>query len=357
MKIYNFSPGPSLLPQVVLEEAAQGILNYNNTGLSFLELSHRAKDVVATIEEATALVQEIIGLTDDYEVVWMTGGASSQLFIAPMNFLNPQQTAAYIDTGFWAIKAIEAAEQFGKIKVLATSKDTKYDRIPKEWQLPRNAQYLHLTSNNTIDGTQYHTFPDISKPIVCDMSSDFMSRPIPFEKFGLMYAGAQKNIGTAGTTCVIIRKDMLERTVKRPVPTILNYKTFVKERSIYNTPPIFAIYVAMLTMRWIKAQGGLVAMEKHNTEKAAILYNAIDQNPLFTGSVVAEDRSQMNVCFVANQPKHHAPFVQFAKTNGVVSIEGFPTVGGFRASMYNAMPKEGVQVLANLMHDFAQKWG
>jgi phosphoserine aminotransferase len=352
MKIHNFSAGPAILPTSVIEQAAAGVLNLNGTGLSVLEMSHRSKDIVAVADEATALVKELIGLTDDYEVVWLTGGASTQFFMAPMNILNADETAAHVDTGTWASKAIEAAREYGNVAVLASSKSTTYDHIPKNWVLPDNAKYLHLTSNNTIYGTQYHEFPTVDKPLTCDMSSDFLSRPIDFKKFGLIYAGAQKNIGSAGTTCVIIRKDMLNATTRR-VPAMFNYNTFVKEKSMYNTPPVFAIYVAMLTMRWIKEMGGLAAMHQHNLEKAAILYNEIDRNPMFKGNVAHEDRSLMNVCFTMNDREMEPVFGKLAKENGMSGIEGHRSVGGFRASIYNAMPKESIQALADLMRDFA----
>ena len=356
MKIHNFSPGPAILPPSVIEQAAAGVLNLNGTGLSVLEMSHRSKDIVAVADEATALVKELIGLSDDYEVIWMTGGASTQFVLAAMNLLEEGKMAAYVDTGTWAAKSIEAARAFGTIDVLASSKSTTYDHIPSGWAVPESAEYLHITSNNTIYGTQYHWTPETDKPIVCDMSSDFLSRPIDFEKYGLIYAGAQKNIGSAGTTCVIIRKDMLGK-VARTIPAMFDYRTFIKEKSMYNTPPVFSIYVSMLTMRWIKEMGGLAAMAAHNAQKAAILYNEIDSNPLFKGNVAVEDRSLMNVCFTMNDRALEPEFAKIAKENGIQGIEGHRSVGGFRASIYNAMPAESIQVLADLMQDFAQRKG
>jgi phosphoserine aminotransferase len=287
----------------------------------------------------------------------MTGGASSQFFMAPMNFLNEDESAGYTDTGTWANKAIKAAKQFGKINVLASSESTTYDHIPKGWTLPTDAKYLHLTSNNTIYGTQLHEFPEVNVPIVCDMSSDFLSRPFDVEKFGFIYAGAQKNMGPAGVTVGIIRKDMLDIKVNRAVPEMLNYKTFVKNASMYNTPPVFPIYVSLLTMRWVKEMGGLAAMKAHNEAKAAILYNEIDRNPLFVGNVATEDRSNMNVCFVMKDRELEPIFGKLAKENGMSGIEGHRSVGGFRASIYNAMPVESIQLLADLMRDFAQTHG
>ena len=356
MKIHNFSAGPAILPRSVIEQAAAGVFNFNDTGLSVLEMSHRSKDIVAVENEATSLVKELIGLTDDYEVVWMSGGASTQFVLTAMNLLDNDKMAAYVDTGTWASKALEAARDFGTIEVLASSKSTTYDHIPKGWVVPEAAEYLHITSNNTIYGTQYHWIPETDKPIVCDMSSNFLSRPIDFAKYGLIYAGAQKNIGPAGTTCVIIRKDVLGK-VARKIPVMFDYRTFIKEKSMYNTPPVFPIYVSMLTMRWIKEMGGLGAMAAHNEKKAAILYNEIDANPLFKGNIAVEDRSLMNVCFVMHDRSLEAEFGKLAKDNGIQGIEGHRSVGGFRASIYNAMPAESIQILADLMHDFAAKKG
>lgn len=356
MKIHNFSAGPAILPRTVIEQAAASVLNMNGTGLSVLEMSHRSKDIVAVEAEATSLVKELIGLTDEYEVIWMSGGASTQFVLAAMNLLGDDKTAAYVDTGTWASKAIEAARDFGTIDVLASSKSTTYDHIPTGWVVPENAEYLHITSNNTIYGTQYHWTPETDKPIVCDMSSDFLSRPIDFQKYGMIYAGAQKNIGPAGTTCVIIRKDMLGK-VARKIPVMFDYRTYIKEKSMYNTPPVFPIYVSMLTMRWIKEMGGLAAMAAHNEAKAAILYNEIDANPLFKGNVAVADRSLMNVCFTMHDRSMEAVFGKIAKENGMQGIEGHRSVGGFRASIYNAMSVESIQALADLMSDFAQKNG
>ena len=351
IKKHNFSAGPGILPDEVIAQAAEGVRNLNGGGLSVLEMSHRSKEIVAIFDEATALIKELIGLNDNYEVIWLSGGASMQFCMVPMNLLGDNESAAYVDTGTWAAKAIDAAKAFGNTEVLASSKATTYDHIPKNWTVPRDAQYLHLTSNNTIYGTQYKNFPDTDKPIVCDMSSDFLSRPIPFEKFGLIYAGAQKNMGPAGVTCVIIRKDMLDKN-KRKVPVMLQYETFVKEKSMYNTPPVYAVYVTLLTLRWIKKTGGLAAMAERNAAKAAILYNEIDNNPLFQGNVAKEDRSLMNVCFTMKNREHEAAFSALAKENNISGIEGHRSVGGFRASIYNAMPVESIQLLVDLMHEF-----
>lgn len=360
MVIYNFSPGPAIIPPSVLAEAAESLKEFQGTGLSFAEISHRHPRIVAVVEEATALVKSLYGLTDDFEVIWVPGGASSQLAIAPMNLVGPRQSIAVVDTGYWATKAIKAASQVCKVHVLDSSEATNYDRIPKisldksgkYGQLPSGTQYLHVVSNETIDGTQYHEYPSVKVPLVADMTSDFLTRPVPIDKFGVVFASAQKNFGLAGITCVIVNKKMLERPVKRTIPTIFDYKTHISTQSLYHTCPTFPIYVSMLTLRWTQQQGGLLAMQQRNTEKSRLLYAEIDKNPLFTGSVVEADRSVMNVCFRAINAEIEANFLNFAEKNGVVGIKGFPTVGGFRASIYNAMPLESVQVLVDLMRNF-----
>jgi phosphoserine aminotransferase len=356
MKKHNFSPGPAVIPPSVLEEAASSLIDFNHSSMSIAEISHRAPSFLAIIEEATALVKELYGIKDDFEVIWLPGGASSQLAIAPMNLVSPRQSIAIVDTGYWAIKAINAASQICKVNVLASSKDTNYDRILKDWKLPKNTQYFHVVSNETIDGTQYHDYPSVKVPLVADMTSDFLSKPLQLEKFGLIFASAQKNFGLAGVTCVIIRKDMLERKVKRIIPSIFDYKTHVSTQSLYHTCATFPIYVSMLVLRWTKAQGGLIEMQQRNAQKSALLYSEIDRNPLFTGSVVEEDRSVMNVCFKAKNAEIEAAFLDFTDKNDVVGIKGFPTVGGFRASIYNAMPLESVTVLVNLMKEFEKNY-
>ncbi|MBX2891917.1 MAG: 3-phosphoserine/phosphohydroxythreonine transaminase [Saprospiraceae bacterium] len=358
MKKHNFSAGPAVLPAPVLKEASKAALNYHGIGLSLLELSHRGPEFTAIIEEANALMKEIIGLPDDYHVLWLTGGASTQFFMAPFNLLNEDETAAYVNTGVWADKAIKEAKAFGNVSVIASSKEQNYTFIPKGYKIPKDAKYLHLTSNNTIYGTQQHRFPKSPVPIVCDMSSDFLSRPFDPTPFGLIYAGAQKNLGPAGTTVVIVREDMLG-TVKRHLPSMLDYRTFIKENSLYNTPPVFPIYVSMLTLRWIKKNGGLKGMQRKNKTKAAILYNEIDRNPLFKGTVATEDRSLMNICFVMEE-KYAAlekEFLKETEANGMVGLKGHRSVGGFRASAYNALPKKSVEALVALMQDFAKRKG
>lgn len=355
-KKHNFSAGPAILPPVVIKEAALAIRDFNNSGLSILELSHRGPLLTAMFEEAEALLRELTGANEDYEVLYLTGGASTQFFMAPMNLLNDNETAAYVNTGVWADKAIKEAKAFGNIVEAGSSKDQNYNFIPKKLKIPADAKYLHITSNNTIYGTQYHRWPKVEIPMVCDMSSDFLSRPFDINQFGLIYAGAQKNVGPAGTTIVIVRKDMLGK-VNRKLPTMLDYMTHVKEHSLFNTPPVFAIYGCLLTMRWIKSKGGLTGMERHNKKKARILYNEIDSNPLFKGNVKKEDRSLMNVCFVMENPALEPRFMQYAKENGVMDINGHRTTGGFRASIYNAMPISSVKFLTELMQEFARTNG
>ena len=358
MKKHNFSAGPAILPAPVIKEAAKAVANYEGIGLSLLELSHRGSEFTAIIEEANSLMKEIAGLPEGYHTLWLSGGASTQFFMAPMNLLNDDEMAAYTDTGVWANKAIKEAKHFGTIQVLASSKEQNYTHIPKGYKIPKEAKYLHLTSNNTIYGTQLHRFPKSPVPLVCDMSSDFLSRPFDVSQFGLIYAGAQKNLGPAGTTCVIVREDMLG-TVQRNLPSMLDYRTFVKENSLYNTPPVYPIYVSMLTLRWIKKNGGLKGMQRRNKTKAAILYHEIDSNPLFRGTTAREDRSLMNICFVMEE-KYAAlekDFLKETEANGMIGLKGHRSVGGFRASCYNALPKQSVQALADLMQDFAQRKG
>lgn len=356
MKQHNFSAGPAILPAPVLKEAAKAVANYQGMGLSLLELSHRGPEFTAIIEEANALMRELLELPSNYHVLWLSGGASTQFFMIPMNILNENETAAYIDSGVWANKAIKEAKLFGKVEVIASSKEQNYTYIPKNGKVPKDAKYLHITSNNTIYGTQWARFPKSSVPLVCDMSSDFLSRPVDVTPFGLIYAGAQKNLGPAGTTAVIVREDMLG-TVSRALPSMVDYRTFIKENSLYNTPPVYPIYVSMLTLRWIKKNGGLKGIQRKNKTKAAILYNEIDRNPLFKGTAEKADRSLMNVCFVMEEKyaSLEKEFMQECKANGMSGLAGHRSVGGFRASIYNAMPKSSVQALVDLMADFAKR--
>jgi len=356
MKKHNFSAGPAILPQSVMAEAAQAVTDFNGMGLSILEISHRTKEFEAVMAEAEALVRQLSGAGDDYAVLFLSGGASTQFFMAPMNLLDENSTACYVDSGSWASKAAKEAKNFGKVEIVASSKADNYTWIPKGYTVPSDATYLHLTSNNTIFGTQIHEWPDVDVPIVCDMSSDMFSRPFDIQRFGLIYAGAQKNLGPAGVTLVIVRKDMLGK-VSRKMPAMLDYRTHIENDSMYNTPPVFPIYVMMLTLRWIVNQGGLDAMALHNVQKAQLLYDAIDANPLFKGTVNEEDRSLMNVCFVPVNPEHEAPFMDRCKAAGIIGVKGHRSVGGFRASIYNAMSHESVHALVDLMEDFSKTAG
>ena len=356
IKKHNFSAGPAILPAGVMEQAAQAVLDFNGMGLSILEISHRSKAFIPVLDESVQLVKDLLQIGDDYAVIFLGGGASSQFFMAPMNLLDQEDTACYVDTGTWSSKAIKEAKHFGKIEVLASSKSENYTFIPRDYKVPTNARYLHLTSNNTIFGTQYHWWPDTSVPIVADMSSDIFSRPIDTQRFGMIYAGAQKNMGPAGVTLVVVRKDMLG-TVHRHLPSMLDYRLHIENDSCYNTPPVFPIYVSMLTMRWIKENGGLEAMAERNEAKAQLLYNEIDSNPLFVGAARHEDRSLMNVTFLATNPDHEKPFLDACASAGIVDVKGHRSVGGFRASIYNAMPQESVQTLVDIMQDFAKTHG
>jgi phosphoserine aminotransferase len=354
--VHNFNAGPSILPKEVFEQAAQAVLNYNNTGLSILELGHRTSTFQAVMDEAQALLKELMHLDADHEVLFLHGGASTQFMQVPMNLLDDKETAAYADTGVWGVKAIKEAKLFGKVEVVCTGKDTNYTIIPKDFAVPNDAKYFHITTNNTIYGSQWQKIPATSNVMVADMSSDILSREMDFNAFGLIYAGAQKNIGAAGVNVVVVNKNILGK-IKRPIPTIMDYRNHIKEGSMLNTPPVFAVYVCMLTLRWLKAQGGVKAIEKINIEKAALLYNEIDSNPLFKGTVAAEDRSKMNVCFVMNDPALEESFLNFAKGQGIVGIKGHRLVGGFRASLYNALPLSSVQVLVETMKTFTAKNG
>ena len=352
--IHNFNAGPSILPKQVFEEASQAILNYNDTGLSILEMGHRTPTFQAIMDEARALVKELMQLDDDHEVLFLHGGASTQFMQVPMNLLNEKETASYADTGIWSSKAIKEAKLFGNVDIVCSSKESGYSFIPKDFAVPNDAKYFHITTNNTIYGTQWQKLPKVSIPMVADMSSDILSRQIDFNSFDLIYAGAQKNIGAAGVNLVVVNKNILGK-VKRAIPTIMDYRNHIKEGSMLNTPPVFAVYVSMLTLRWLKSMGGAFAMEKLNDEKAAMLYNEIDSNPLFTGSVAKEDRSKMNVCFVMNDIEREEQFLAFVKQHNIIGIKGHRTAGGFRASLYNALPLTSVQVLVDVMKEFADK--
>lgn len=352
MKKHNFFAGPAILPAPVLVEAAKAVTDFDGMGLSILEISHRSKQFVAVLDEAEALVRELLGLNDDFAVLFLTGGASSEFYLAAMNLLNQDETAGYIDTGAWSAKAIKEAKHFGQVSVLASSKDQNYNYIPTGYEIPAGLKYVHLTSNNTIFGTQFHDWPEADAPLVADMSSEIFSRRLPLDKFGLIYAGAQKNMGPAGVTLVVVRKELLGK-VEREIPTMLDYRTHIAKQSSFNTPPVYPIYVSMLTLRWVKEQGGIEAMEKKNATKAQLLYDEIDRNPKFKASVEDKaSRSVMNVCFLPVDEADKQPFIDAATTAGCVGITGHRSVGGFRASIYNSMPIESVQVLVDVMKAF-----
>jgi phosphoserine aminotransferase len=355
--LHNFNAGPSILPNEVFEQASRAILDFNNTGLSILEIGHRTPLFEQVMDEARTLVRELMNLDSDHEVLFLHGGATTQFMQVPMNLLNENDAAAYTETGTWAAKAIKEAKLFGHVEIAGSSKETNYTTIPKDIAVSPTATYLHITTNETIAGTQWHTLPyDCGVPIVADMSSDILSRVLDFNKFDLIYAGAQKNMGAAGVNLVVVNKKILGK-VNRVLPTILDYRNHIKEGSMLNTPPVFAVYVAMLTLRWLKNAGGVVAMEKLNDAKARLLYDTLDSLPVFRGPVAKEDRSKMNVVFVMNDPSLEKEFLDLCKNEGIIGIKGHRSVGGFRASLYNALRLESVEVLTSLMKDFAQRKG
>jgi len=356
MKKHNFTSGPSILPASVLQQASEAVINYNQSGLSILEISHRDKLFLDIIEGAQQLVKQLYQLGNDYEVLFMQGGASAQFALVPMNFLEANETAGYIDTGVWSDKAIKEAKLFGKVQVLASSKEQQYSFIPENIVVPKDLRYLHITTNNTIYGTQYNHTPDTTVPLVADMSSDIFSRPFNATAYDLIYAGAQKNVGAAGTTIVIIKKDFLA-SIKKSIPMIFDYRKHAENGSLYNTPSVYAVYISYLTLHWIVAEGGLEEMAKRNTAKANLFYNELDRNSLFQGTVEKKHRSLMNANFKLNNNELEKPFLQACDEAGIVGIKGHRSVGGFRASMYNALPLESVQVLVNVMQDFEKQFG
>ncbi len=356
MKPYNFNSGPSILPQPVLEEASRAILDFKGTGLSILEIGHRTNWFQEVLLEAIASVKELMQLTEEYEVLFLHGGATTQFMQVPMNLLGESQTAAYCINGIWGSKAAKEAALFGKVEVVSDSSDRKHSYIPKDFSLPVDASYLHITSNNTVEGTQWHHYPGTSIPLVADMSSDIFSRETDFNRFSLIYAGAQKNMGAAGVNMVVVKKALLNKT-GRAIPTIMDYQKHIEAGSLMNTPPVFAVYVSMLTLRWILAQGGLSAMGLKSTEKADLMYRTIDELPIFTSPIAKEDRSQMNAVFFLADPALETPFLDLCKKEGMVGVKGYRTIGGIRVSMYNALPLESVKVFCDLMTDFAFRKG
>jgi phosphoserine aminotransferase len=358
-RMHNFNGGPSILPATVIEAAAQAVRNFNDTGLSILEIGHRTKIFEAVMEEARSLVKELMQLDDDYEVLFLHGGATTQFMQVPMNLLNEGETAAYTDTGVWASKALKEARDYGNVNVICSSKDKNYNYLPQNFEIPANAKYLHLTTNNTIYGTQWHNFEAFYNsgiPLVADMSSDILSRRLDFKKYVLIYGGAQKNMGAAGVNLVVINKNILGK-VTRKIPTILDYRNHIEAGSMLNTPPVFAVYVAMCTLRWIKESGGVATFEAINNKKAALLYDTLDTLPIFQPTVEKNSRSKMNVCFLASTPELEKKFLALCDQSGIYGVRGHRSVGGFRASLYNALPLESVQYLTGLMTEFAQKKG
>jgi len=349
MKKHNYSAGPCILPQEVFEKSAQAILNFNNSGLSILEISHRSKDFVAVMDEARDLALELLDLKGKgYQALFLHGGASLEFLMVPYNLMKTDGKAAYLDTGTWASAAIKEAKLFGDVIVVASSKDENYSYIPKGFTVPADVDYFHCTSNNTIFGTQMKEFPTVYVPVVCDMSSDIFSRVLDFSKFDIIYAGAQKNMGPAGTTLVVIKEEILGKT-GRVIPSMLDYEKHIKAESMYNTPPVFPVYASLLTLQWLKKLGGIAAIEKINNAKANLLYTEIDRNPLFKGTAAVEDRSTMNATFLLNDESHAPIFDKMWKEAGISGLPGHRSVGGYRASMYNALPLESVQVLVDVM--------
>ena len=354
MKKHNFSAGPCILPQEVLQQASQAVINFNNSNLSLIEISHRSKDFIAVMDNAIALVKELLNLPEGYSVLFLQGGASTQFLMTTLNLLKIDGKAAYINTGAWSDKAIKEAKKLGDINVIASSDDKNFSYIPKGYVVPADIDYLHITSNNTIFGTQFQAFPEVKGDslLVCDMSSDIFSRQFDASKFDLIYAGAQKNMGPAGATLVIVKDEILNKT-GREIPTMLDYTTHIKKESMFNTPPVFPIYVSMLTLEWLKKNGGVEWIEKVNTAKAELLYNEIDRNPYFKGAAAIEDRSKMNVTFILTDESKQEVFDKLWNDAGINGLKGHRSVGGYRASIYNALPIESVQVLVDAMQKLA----
>ena len=352
--IHNFNAGPSILPKEVFEEASRAILNFNETGLSILEFGHRTPMFESVVSEAMELVRELMQLDGNKEVMFLHGGASTQFFQVPMNFLSNDRKAAYLDGGVWGSKAIKEAKLFGDVEVVASSKDRNYSYIPKGYAIPNNAAYFHYTTNNTIEGTQMQGIPSTSVPLVADMSSDILSCSMDFNRFSFIYAGAQKNIGAAGVNLVVADKDFLA-TGNTAIPSMMDYRQHVANGSMLNTPPVFAIYVCLLTLRWLKKIGGVPEIQKINEQKADLLYSTLASLPMFNLPVPAEDRSKMNAVFTMHDPALEKMFLARSKEEGMVGIKGHRSVGGFRVSMYNAMPLSSVVDLTDLIKDFANK--
>lgn len=355
--LHNFGAGPSILPKEVIEEAALAVRDFNQSGLSLLEIGHRTPLFIPVMAEARQLVRELMGLDEDHEVLFLHGGATTQFMQVPMNLLAENGLAAYTATGTWANKAIKEAKLFGHVEVAGSSEANGYTQLPEKPDVSPTAAYLHITTNETIAGLQWHTIPyDCEVPLVADMSSDIFSRVLDFNRFGLIYAGAQKNMGAAGVNLVVVKKQLLGKT-GRKIPTILDYLNHIKEESMLNTPPVFAVYVAMLTLRWIKKSGGIGALEKRNREKASLFYDTLDALPLFRGPVVKKDRSLMNAVFKIDDPVLEKEFLERCDAEGMIGVKGHRSAGGFRVSLYNALPLESVKAMTELMKDFVNKKG
>ncbi len=355
--IHNFNAGPSILPKQVFEQASEAILNFNNSGLSILEIGHRTPLFEAVMDEARALVKELMQLDDAHEVLFLHGGATTQFMQVPMNLLKQDGIAAYTETGTWANKAIKEAKLFGHVEIAGSAKETKFTTIPKQLSFSKTAAYLHITTNETIAGTQWHHLPyDCGVPLVADMSSDILSRTLDFNKFDLIYAGAQKNMGAAGVNLVVINKNILGKA-ERIIPTVLDYQNHIHEKSMLNTPPVFAVYVAMLTLRWLKEQGGVAAIETINQQKADLLYSTLESIPFIHLPVAKEDRSQMNVVFTMKDEALEKEFLQYAKDANMYGVKGHRSVGGFRMSLYNALPLSSVQYGVDIIKAFAARKG
>ncbi|MBV9987719.1 MAG: 3-phosphoserine/phosphohydroxythreonine transaminase [Chitinophagaceae bacterium] len=354
--LHNFNSGPSVLPQPVMEAASKAIFDFNGSGLSILEIGHRTPLFQEVLQEAIASVKKLMELDEQYEVLFLHGGATTQFMQVPMNLLDDAGKAAYHINGIWGKKAAAEASLFGQVDIVADSSDRDNTYISKEFSVPADASYLHITTNNTVEGTQWQQYPEVPVPLVADMSSDIFSRPADFKKFSLIYAGAQKNMGAAGVNLVVVKKEVLGR-VKRRIPTIMNYQKHIEAASLMNTPPVFSVYVSMLTLRWILEQGGLAEMGKRSLAKSQLLYQTLDKLPVFTTRVAREDRSQMNAVFFLTDPALEAPFLERCKKEGMVGVKGYRTIGGLRVSMYNALELESVEIFCALMTDFAAKHG
>ncbi|WP_185862316.1 3-phosphoserine/phosphohydroxythreonine transaminase [Blattabacterium cuenoti] len=353
MKIHNFNAGPSVLPKEVVIKSAKSVIDFNESGLSLLEISHRSIDFLEIIEKTISLVKRIMNLNDDYAILFLQGGATLQFAMVPYNLMNKQ--AAYLDTGFWSKNAIKEAKKFGKVKILFSGKNNNYTYISKNYKIPYNVDYFHCTSNNTIVGTQMKIFPKTSIPIICDMSSDIFSRKLNFCQFSLIYASAQKNVSSAGMTIVIVKKDILGK-IKRNIPSYMDYKIHIQNNSILNTPNVFSIYTSMLTLEWIEKKGGLSFLEKKNQYKAKLLYNEIDKSNLFENIIHRDDRSNMNVSFFLKEKNLEKEFNKMWKKENIVGLDGHRFLGGYRASIYNALPLESIQFLIEIMKEFDRKF-